>query len=140
MRHISDLIKEPLEVRQSHLNLNEHCKERGGNSTAFRGLLAEFLDTNIPKGSAIHLCHACHNDKCSNPKHLYWGSAKENVRDAINNGSHKSVWDYCVEKHGLAAARELNRRAGNQNGAGNKGRPKSVDHKRKIANTLKRKG
>jgi hypothetical protein len=72
--------------RQEHLDLTESCIERGGNSTNHKGVLAQYLNTTIPYGRKYLLCHACNNEKCSNPKHLYWGSPKENVEDAIKNG------------------------------------------------------
>ena len=34
--------------------------------------------------------HACHNRKCCNPKHLRWGSAKENTADMITAGRQTS--------------------------------------------------
>lgn len=73
--------------RQLHINLNENCIERGGNSTNHKGVLAQFLDTDIPYGYKYMCCHACNNGKCSNPKHLYWGTSKENVEDSIIFGS-----------------------------------------------------
>lgn len=76
--------------RQRHLNLREPCLERGGNSTVHKGVLAEFLNTNIPSGRIL-LCHACHNGKCSNPRHLYWGTDKENKEDYLLNGG-KTIW------------------------------------------------
>ena len=78
--------------RQLHLDLNDECKERGGNSTNHRGVLAQYLDTPI-YGRPADLCHACHNDKCSNPKHLYWGTRKENVQDAKDAGTFKTPWE-----------------------------------------------
>ena len=80
--------------RQSHLDLTESCVERGGNSTNHKGVLAQYLDTTIPYGNRYLLCHACNNGKCSNPKHLYWGSPKENVEDAIKNGTHMKISNY----------------------------------------------
>ena len=79
------------EERQVHLNLDEKCWERGGNSHNHKGVLAEYLNTTFPQkisrpsnGLNINLCHACHNDKCSNPKHLYWGTVSENALDREN--------------------------------------------------------
>lgn len=82
MIEIADYILRPLADRQAHLKLDEACVERGGSSTDFRGLLAYVLGTTIPKGMKVHCCHACHNGKCSNPKHMYWGTPSENRIDA----------------------------------------------------------
>lgn len=76
--------------RQVYIRLDEECYERGGNSTNHKGVLAQYLNSNIPYGSKYLLCHACNNDKCSNPRHLYWGTPKENVEDSINAGTRYS--------------------------------------------------
>lgn len=60
MLDVSEFIKESREVRRAHLALTESCIERGGNSTNHKGVLAQYLDTTIPKGRIL-LCHACHN-------------------------------------------------------------------------------
>lgn len=133
MRLVEDLIKESREVRTQHLSLDEPCNERGGNSTNHRGVLAQYLDTNIP--TKVDLCHACHNEKCSNPKHLYWGTRKENVQDAKDNGTWKSPWDALVEKYGYEKACKINshKMVGNKNGSSNKGKNLSEDHKKNIS-------
>jgi len=95
------------EERQRHLNLSEECIEIGGNSPRFRGLLAHHLKTTIPTGMKINLCHACNNAKCSNPKHLYWGTAGENMSDRMKIGNWKSPFDAMVEKYGVEKAKEL---------------------------------
>jgi hypothetical protein len=90
---VEEWLKEPKIQRQKHIDLSEQCLERGGNSTNHKGVLAQFLNTNIPEnkiGIKYLLCHACHNGKCSNPKHLYWGTFKENVNDSIIIGTHSS--------------------------------------------------
>lgn len=119
-------IKESREVRINHLDLNEPCMERGGNSTVHKGVLAQYLNTNIPHkpNPWIDLCHACHNDKCSNPKHLYWGTRSENIQDAKDNGTWKSGWQKLVEKHGYEEACKLNSRKmlNNINAKGLKGK------------------
>ena len=99
--------------RQEHINLLESCIERGGNSTNHKGVLAQFLDTTIPYGTKILLCHACNNAKCSNPKHLYWGTPKENVEDAILAGTF-----HRPEK-------------------GHKGTPRSEETRKKISTSLR---
>ena len=138
MIKIEDYILRSKTDRQIHLKLDEACIERGGKSTFFKGLLAHVLDTTIPAGFKILLCHACHNEKCSNPNHLYWGSAKENVQDRLDNGG-KTAWEYSVEKYGLEGAMAINRRKKNTNGKGNKGKTKSDEHKRKISEAIKAK-
>jgi len=128
-------------TRQNHLNLIEDCNERGGNSTNHRGVLAQYLNTPIFK-RPIDLCHACHNEHCSNPNHLYWGTRKENIQDAKDNGTWKSIWERMIEKYGYEEACAMNKRNGDpaKAGAGNKGKPKTEEHKRKIAEALRNKG
>ena len=134
MKLIEEYILLSKEDRQQHLKLDEACIERGAGSYYFKGLLAHLLDTTVPTGHKIHLCHACHNAQCGNPTHLYWGTAQENRLDQVENGG-KTIWERTVEKHGLEEAKKLssNCKLGNQGGAGNKGKPKSEEHKRKIA-------
>ena len=112
---IEDYIKKPQTERQSHLNLNEPCIERGGPekgglSSYCKGLMAHLLDTTIPNGQRVHVCHACHNHKCSNPKHLYWGTRPENIQDSKDNGTWKSGWEKLVEKYGIEEAKKMNSR------------------------------
>ncbi|HET8688790.1 MAG TPA: hypothetical protein VFM18_19405 [Methanosarcina sp.] len=138
---IEEHMKLSREERQKHLKLNEPCKERGGNSTQHRGILVEYLDVTFPKGRIL-LCHACGNGKCSNPRHLYWGTDRENiVEDGKQFGTHKSPWERMVEKYGYEEACRINsdRKKGNSYAAGNKGKPKSEEHRRKISETLKQK-
>lgn len=140
MLDITEFINRSREERRNHLDLEEPCCERGGNSTNHKGVLAQYLDTTIPSGRIL-LCHACHNDKCSNPKHLYWGTDKENITiDSKENGTWKSAWERSVEKYGLEEAKKRNAR-GNKSAGGkaNKGKPKSEEHKKKIAEAIKRK-
>ena len=128
------------EERQAHLKLTSPCLERGGNSTNHKGVLAQFLDSEIPSGRIALLCHACHNGGCSNPNHLYWGTDKDNTMiDSVQNGTWKSAWDRTVEKHGYEEACKMNSRKmiNNQNGKGNSGKNKSEEHKKKIAESVK---
>lgn len=123
--------------RQDHLNLDDPCKERGGNSTNHRGVLAEYLDTPI-YGRPADLCHACHNDKCSNPKHLYWGTRKENVQDARDAGTFKTPWDSMIEKYGYEEACKIQAKGDKSvGGKANKGKPKSAEHRKKISESLR---
>lgn len=135
MKDIYKYITLAKEERQKHLKLDEACIERGAGSYYFKGLLAHQLDTTVPTGHKIHLCHACNNGACGNPNHMYWGTAQENRQDQVTSGKDKSVWERTVEKYGLEEAKKLNSRTklGNQGGAGNKGKLKSEEHKKKIA-------
>ncbi len=110
--------------RRSHLRLGDECVEIGGDSREFRGLLAHHLGTTIPRGYRTYLCHACHNDECSNPDHLYWGTPKDNVQDKMENGNLRSPWHSMLNKHGEEKARKIARKsataAGRAGGGHNK--------------------
>ena len=133
---VEEWIKETREIRTQHIVETDPCIERGGNSTIHRGVLAEFLDTNLPE--KIDLCHYCGNGKCSNPKHLYWGTRKENIEDAKKHGTWASAWDRMVKKYGYEEACKMNSRKmlKNKNGSGNKGKQKSDEHKQNISKSL----
>ena len=136
---IEEYLEQTRDNRTKHLELSEPCLERGGVSTNHRGVLAEYLNTPI-YGKPADMCHACHNEKCSNPKHLYWGTRKENIQDAKNNGTFVSIWDRMVKKYGYEEACRMNAR-GNKSAGGkaNKGKAKSDEHKKKISKALKEK-
>ena len=140
MKDIYDYINLPKEERQKHLKLDEDCIERGAGSYYFKGLLAHQLDTTVPTGHKIHLCHACNNGDCGNPNHMYWGTAQENRHDQITRGTSKTIWQRTVEKHGLEKARSIQaRKTASKAGKGNLGKTKSEEHKKKIAEAIKEK-
>lgn len=133
----TEYIKLSRDDRRQHLRLDESCCERGGNSTNHKGVLAEYLGTTIPKGRIL-LCHACNNEKCSNPRHLYWGTDKENI--TIDNPNYKTVWERSIEKYGYEEACKRNARGDKSaGGKANKGKQKNEEHKKKIAEAIKRK-
>ena len=140
MIKLEEYIKLTKSERQKHLDLTSKCIERGGNSTNHRGVLAQFLDTDIP-GHKIVLAHGCNNQKCSNPKHLYWATHYENtVEDGTKFNTWKNPWERTVEKYGLEEAIKRNSR-GDKSAGGKalKGKPKSEEHKRKIAEAIRKK-
>lgn len=114
MLDIEEYIRKPQSERQAHLRLDDPCIERGGLlshvSSYCRGLLTHMFDTTMPSGMKILICHACHNGACSNPKHLYWGTAKENVADSRSQGTHKTVSERVRDKYGSEVS-EICRRA-----------------------------
>lgn len=119
MENISEYILRPREHRRTHLDLSTPCDQRGGSSKEFRGLLAHFLNTTMPSGRQAFLCHACNNGSCSNVRHLYWGTPKDNHIDQVENGTFKNLFARNVEKHGIEKIREVGRR----NGLLRKGKP-----------------
>lgn len=145
MINIEEYILLPLTERQAHLKLFDPCLERGGPnngglSSYCKGLMAHILDTTIPSGHKIYICHACNNEKCSNPNHLYWGTAKENWNDGIvSNRIRPNIWENTVAKYGIDKAREMvqnnGREARVRGGKASKGRVLSEEHKKKIADS-----
>jgi hypothetical protein len=117
---IEEYMKLSREERRRHLDLNESCIEIGGKASMFRGLLAHHLGTTIG-GLREHLCHACNNGKCSNPKHLYWGTPADNSQDYKESGAWMSIWQRMVSKYGVEGAKEklsnsaLERKGGHNN-------------------------
>ena len=53
----------------------------------------------IPNG--MYVCHKCDNTRCSNPTHLFLGTAKDNNRDCVNKNRHPKG-----ERHGMAKLNE----------------------------------
>ena len=119
---IEEYIKLSREKRREHLNLDLPCIEIGGDSRSFRGLLAHFLKTTI--SSKIYVCHACNNDKCSNVKHLYWGTAKDNHIDQVECGSWSSPRERTINKYGLEEANKIASKAASLGGKAGGGKNK----------------
>lgn len=141
-----EFINYPKSKRQRHLDLTSACLERGGDSVVHRGVLAQYLDSNIPSGYMILLCHACHNAKCSNPQHLYWGTPKDNLADAIQNGTRKSIRELRQLKYSSAEITEQNKKGAairneklKNNNYDQLRKPKSEEHKAKIAEAIRKK-
>jgi len=134
---IEEYILKPKVERTTHIDLSQPCIEIGGkDSSEYRGLLAHTVNTKIPTGSKIVCAHACENHSCSNPKHLYWATAAENLDDARRSGRHKSIWQCTVEKYGLENAKSMQRE--NARKGGRIGAKKVNDSKQLSNEELKR--
>lgn len=108
-------LSSPREERRAHLDLSEDCLVRGGNSTVHKGVLAQYLNTNLPgtlPEGRVCLCHACHNGDCSNPRHLYWGTDKDNNLDQKENGTYQNPFIRTINKYGEEEALKIVRRNG----------------------------
>lgn len=111
---ISEYMMKSRDERRAHLYLSEPCIEIGGGSQQFRGLLAHYIGTTISTKREAVLCHACHNGECSNVKHLYWGTPRDNTIDMIENNS-RTVWNGLIRNHGEESAKQKMASAGRGN-------------------------
>lgn len=120
-QNINDYIKLPREKRREHLDLNEACIMIGGStSVQYKGLLAHFLKTTIPHGfkNKTYLCHACNKHGCSNPKHLYWGTPRDNHIDQVESGTYTNLTERTKAKYGDEKFREMRSIAGSKSKRG----------------------
>jgi hypothetical protein len=135
---IKEYMKLSREERMRHIDLEEDCIKIGGRSDYFRGLLCHFLGTTMPIGMGVHLCHACNQGDCSNPKHLYWGTAFDNsVTDQKAAGRHRSLWELTVIKHGEARAREILRANASKGGKAARNQSEAAKRRHEIARQKK---
>ncbi len=131
--NLSDYMQLPREARRQHIDLSKPCVEIGGSSRSSRALLGMFLNTTC-EGLGMktgYLCHACGNEKCSNPEHLYWGSSHDNSIDKHEHNPN-------LGKEIAKAIKQKNPNHYSKMGShsGNKGKPKSEEHKKAISQSI----
>jgi hypothetical protein len=110
---VQNHMERSLDERKSHINLTSKCIEIGGGSYMFQAVLAHHLKTTLPGDKKVAiLCHACHNGKCSNPEHLYWGTYRENYNDAVASGAEIPFREKVIRKYGEDGAKRIAQKAG----------------------------
>lgn len=83
---LSDYILTPKEARTAHIDLSTECVIAGVPS---RAQILDYFgiedDVERWRDARIHRCHLCQhhsqNGWCSNPQHIYIGTASENAAD-----------------------------------------------------------
>lgn len=61
------------------------------NNRGFRTHRIAWELTNGPIPKGMHICHACDNPPCCNPRHLFLGTQRDNMRDAIAKGRFRFI-------------------------------------------------
>jgi hypothetical protein len=71
------------------------------NGKTYRGNRLSLMLSTGESGEGFWALHKCDNPKCINPKHLYWGTPWENVRD-VHERNRRKTKDHCRYGHKIA--------------------------------------
>jgi hypothetical protein len=89
---------------------SKHRQGYGNLGIGKKHILAHRLSWEVFKGpipSGIKVCHHCDIPSCVNPDHLFLGTQKENVKDAIEKGKFKDRRSALGEKAGSSKLKEF---------------------------------
>jgi hypothetical protein len=85
---------------------------RGDLWSAHRLMLS--ITEPVPDGR-MYACHSCDNPKCVNPKHLFWGTNSDNMKDCVAKKRHpESKKTHCPRGHEYSGHNMLLRPNGNR--------------------------
>lgn len=71
-----------------------------------------------PRPAGAFVCHTCDVRRCCNPAHLYYGSAKTNIADAIDRGRFRTLGEFrrqtthCPQGHPYDGTNTFHRKGG----------------------------